>query len=242
MGEEKPIGQGGFGRVHRALYSGGLVAVKITNNDFVDFEAWRDEVDTVLALHHPHIIQLYGVVDVKGYDRMIVSELCANGSLDKLYQNRPHEITHVRILRWMKQTCGAMKIIHEQARVLHRDLKCGNLLVTVDYSIKVTDLGEASKMTESSVVMAHKGTLRWRAPELMSADGADVLASGALSGQSAAPSSPRTAAESSQTHKSKSSRGKSGKRKGKNRRHHHNWQRVYLGGGRFSTRCCRCTD
>ena len=59
-----------------------------------------------------------------------------------------------------------LQYIHAQA-ILHRDLKCDNVMLTADGVARVVDFGLARvKSSASSVATRGGGALRWRAPEL----------------------------------------------------------------------------
>ncbi|KAF8065427.1 serine/threonine-protein kinase/receptor R831 [Scenedesmus sp. PABB004] len=56
------IGQGSYGRVHKAVWCGREVAVKVIDHDVVALPAVESEADLLLSLHHPNLVDAYHYV------------------------------------------------------------------------------------------------------------------------------------------------------------------------------------
>src|SRR5690349_5045493 len=168
----KILGAGGFGEVYHGTWRHNDVAIKkllmknITPESAAEFET---ESQIMAHLRSPNIVQFYGYAIEP--ERCIVMEYCPNGSLfSVLHSNQP--------LEWSERTniaLGATKglaFLHEE-RILHRDIKSLNILLTAHFEAKLTDFGlsklkaetksfnTASKTTKNAV-----GTTQWMAPEL----------------------------------------------------------------------------
>lgn len=139
------LGRGGMSIVYRA-YQPSMkreVAVKVLKTSLVDepdfMERFSREVEVIARLEHPHILPVidYGESDENIY---LVMRLVRGGSLaDRLKQGYLASEEANRILQ---QVASALDYAHRQ-RVIHRDLKPGNILLDQDDNIYLTDFGIA---------------------------------------------------------------------------------------------------
>jgi serine/threonine-protein kinase len=164
------IATGGMGEVWRARDEllGREVAVKILRShiyaDLTFRERFRNEARITAALADPGVAQIfdYGEQDDLAY---LVMELVHGEPLSAiLARNGPlgPEVT----LDVVHQTAKALHAAHS-AGIIHRDIKPGNLLVTSEGVIKVTDFGiaralEAAPVTQTGTVL---GTAQYVSPE-----------------------------------------------------------------------------
>ncbi|HET7226215.1 MAG TPA: serine/threonine-protein kinase, partial [Candidatus Eisenbacteria bacterium] len=145
-----PLGAGGMGEVYRARDTrlGREVAIKVLP-DAVASSAERlarfeREARTVAGLSHPNIVTLHSVEDEEGV-RFLTMELVEGRSLDHLVQ--PGGLPLARVLELGLPLSSALVAAHERG-VVHRDLKPGNVMVTVDGWVKVLDFGLAKVALE----------------------------------------------------------------------------------------------
>lgn len=75
----------------------------------------------------------------------IILELCTNQTLNELIKRRK-KITEIEARYYLRQISLAIKDFQEQM-VIHRDLKLGNLLLTENLQIRISDFGLAAKLT-----------------------------------------------------------------------------------------------
>ncbi|KAK3380707.1 serine/threonine protein kinase [Lasiosphaeria ovina] len=172
------IGKGSFGRVYKARGQHGsrVVAVKIMSIEEGDWAAPGEcdtfaevlkEVNTLRLLHDSGARNINPIVDALliGQSIWVVTEYCAGGSVATLMRptGRLREAWIVPILR---EVAEAVYWVHSQG-VMHRDLKCANVLVAEDGGVQLCDFGVAgvvkSRFDKRSTVT---GTLQWMAPEL----------------------------------------------------------------------------
>lgn len=66
----------------------------------------------------------------------------------------------------MGQLLSALKYLHEEAELLHRDLKPQNILVQPGPLLKLTDFGLSRDLSASSVAHTMAGTAQFIAPEV----------------------------------------------------------------------------
>ena len=164
------IATGGMGEVWQARDDvlGRIVAVKVLKEEYTGdpgfLERFRAEARHTAALSHPHIAGVYdyGEADSSAY---LVMELVPGEPLSDLLA-REGALEAPRAMDLLSQAAAGLSAAHA-AGVVHRDVKPGNLLVTPDGRVKVTDFGIARAgdqvpLTATGQVM---GTAQYLAPE-----------------------------------------------------------------------------
>ncbi len=109
----------------------------------------KKEVLRGLALAHPGIVRIHNF-EQEGRVAVIVMEYVEGESLAQRKARQPvrcFDVTEVR--PWLEQLGAALDYAHHEARIAHRDLKPGNILITPEGRLKVTDFGLASSLSES---------------------------------------------------------------------------------------------
>jgi serine/threonine protein kinase len=172
------IGKGSFGRVYkaRAAGSGRLVAVKIISIDEGDslapgaadtFQDILKEVNTLKKLGESGARNINTVIEtlLVGPSMWIITEYCGGGSVSTLM--RPSGgLPEKWIVPILREVAEALKWVHKEG-IIHRDIKCANVLVTEVGGVQLCDFGVAgiieTKFDKRSTVT---GTLNWMAPEL----------------------------------------------------------------------------
>jgi len=183
------IGSGGFGSVHKAVWKGESVAVKIMHGMVEGsqmLETFKKEIFLLSRLKHPGIVNFLGA-SLKPPDVCIVQELAEGGSLYTLLhgagaENKP--MKYVDILQYGLDIADAMAYLHPT--VVHRDLKSQNVLLDANRRAKVCDFGIAKfkDKTLLTTVNSQAGTPAYMAPELFAAgdvsEKVDVFSYGVL--------------------------------------------------------------
>jgi serine/threonine-protein kinase len=185
-----------MGQVWRAADEvlGRPVAVKLLRPEYADhpetLERFRAEARHAGLLSHPHIAQVYDYGHGYGWDYghgydwdgrgrfwqpYLVLEYVDGPSLAGVLERGPLGAERTRDL--IAQAADGLAAAHE-ARLVHRDIKPGNMLLTSDGRVKLTDFGiahaaGAAPITAPGIVM---GTARYMAPERI-AGGAGTPAS-----------------------------------------------------------------
>ncbi|GJV83949.1 serine-threonine/tyrosine-protein kinase catalytic domain-containing protein [Tanacetum coccineum] len=178
------IGRGGYGSVYKGklLVSGKetMVAVKRLNEQFGQgLKEFLTEIDLLSGQRHPNLISLVGYCDERE-EKTIVYEYAERGSLDQ-YIRRSGKSTSTT-LTWSQR----LKICADAARgldhlhrhvgghktIIHRDIKCSNILIDENWVGKISDLG-LSKLSVSgfgmSVIISNGcGTPGYCEPEYIS--------------------------------------------------------------------------
>ncbi|XP_062421101.1 mitogen-activated protein kinase kinase kinase 20 isoform X2 [Pungitius pungitius] len=156
-------GGGSFGSVYRARW--------ITQDKEVAVKKLlkiENEAEILSVLSHRNIIQFYGaIVEAPNYG--IVTEYASGGSLyDYLSSADSEEMDMGQIMTWAAEIARGMHYLHSEApvKVIHRDLKSRNVVVSADKVLKICDFG-ASKFLTHTTHMSLVGTFPWMAPEVI---------------------------------------------------------------------------
>ena len=139
------IGEGGMGVVWKAedTVLKRTVAIKVLPADVVYSEDRRkrflEEARAASAVSDAHIVQVYEFGQERGLD-FIVMEYVEGNPLNKLLHGRP--LPSHKVADYGQQVARALSRAHRK-KLLHRDLKPGNILVTAEGEVKVVDFGLA---------------------------------------------------------------------------------------------------
>lgn len=170
---EELIAVGGMGQVWKATDQvlERAVAVKLLRTDLIDSEdfrrRFRSEARLAAGLSHPGIAHVYDYAedDPDGQPlAFLVMELVAGQPLsDHLRRGHPTLRETVSIL---DQTAQALAAAHDVG-IVHRDVKPGNVLITPDGRVKVTDFGIARAIDTADITEVGEviGTVRYMSPE-----------------------------------------------------------------------------
>jgi eukaryotic-like serine/threonine-protein kinase len=164
------VGVGGMADVYLAddLKMGRQVALKILHPQYAGddsfVERFRREALAAAKLSHPNIVQIYDS-GREGDFNFIVMEYVEGRSLkDYLAQEGPLEVAEAS--RIAREVLTALAYAHRSGLV-HRDVKTGNILLSSDGKVQVTDFGIAlaqagSTMTQTGTIL---GTAYYLSPE-----------------------------------------------------------------------------
>ena len=165
------IGQGAFGACFLATNSsnGQEVAMKIVPKTKLQKKAYLDKMKSEIAiqskLDHPNIVSLYE--DFQDEDNVYIAmSLCTNGTLGELREVR-QRFTEPEIRFWGLQLAQALKYLHQEHLVIHRDLKLGNLLLDEDLNLLVGDFGLSGQVDSPKAQRpTFAGTANFMPPEI----------------------------------------------------------------------------
>jgi 5'-AMP-activated protein kinase catalytic alpha subunit len=140
----KSIGEGTFGKVKlgRHITTNEKVAVKILEKskitDVTDVERVSREIHILKIVQHPHVIQLYEIIETpkKLY---LIMEYASRGELFD-YIVRYQNVDEPTACKFFQQIISGVEYI-SKLRIVHRDLKPENMLLDYDNGIKLVDFG-----------------------------------------------------------------------------------------------------
>jgi serine/threonine-protein kinase len=167
-----PLGSGGFGSVYLAedTWIDKKVAIKVPHRQNLDFGELLKEPRLLASLSHPNIVTIVtaerqpapdppGLGDVF----FIVMEYVPGETLEQIIL-REGALDLPRALDFTCQMCNAVEHAH-QAGIIHRDLRPGNMLVSENGVLKVTDFGTSRFLEIAAHGTTVIGSPPYMAPE-----------------------------------------------------------------------------
>ncbi|CDW51891.1 Pkinase Tyr domain containing protein [Trichuris trichiura] len=153
------LGAGSQGAVFLGRFNGEQVAVKKVHH------ISETNIRHLRHLSHSNIIKFRGVC-TQAPCYCIIMEYCSQGQLYELLRS-DKKVTASLVLQWAKQIGSGMQYLHQQ-KIIHRDLKSPNVLVTEDDQVKISDFGTCRHWSNvNSTKMTFCGTASWMAPEVI---------------------------------------------------------------------------
>jgi len=168
----RQIGAGGMGTVYEGYDTslGRQVAVKKMRDEIKSDKRERErfisEAKLVASLHHPHIVDIYAIVE-EGQDAYLIFEYVPGKTIREILseKGRLGLSEAVSIFRSM---ASALDYAHARG-IVHRDLKPSNVMMSDEGVVKVMDFGIAraakDAMTRSAMTGTILGTPPYMAPE-----------------------------------------------------------------------------
>ena len=172
------IGRGANGTVYQGmcLVTGKLVAIKEVQVPRGDssFAKLRTEVQLMAKLSHANIVEYLGAELDEGAGLLsIYQEWVPGGSIDSLLAKFGGTFADSITKRYAEETLKGLAYLHEH-RIVHRDIKGGNVLVTEGGRAKLADFGTSMMMAGETAgdggAETLCGTPYFMAPEVMKGD------------------------------------------------------------------------
>ncbi|XP_071718470.1 probable receptor-like protein kinase At5g59700 [Rutidosis leptorrhynchoides] len=163
-------GEGGYGVVYRGTLSerwqNRKVAIKFLKpkDGVQQMELnFRSELEMIFNFSHQNIISFIGYCD-EGAGRIIVYDLAANGSLDDYLwkEDNRRSLTWAQRLNICLGAARGLDYLHsglgEEKKVIHRDVKSGNILLDENLEAKICDFGLSKSDSTVGQLYTHEYT------------------------------------------------------------------------------------
>ncbi|CAL0317903.1 unnamed protein product [Lupinus luteus] len=164
------LGRGSFGSVYEGISGDGFFfAVKEVSLLDQGSQGKQSvcqlehEIALLSQFEHENIVQYYGT-EMDESNLYIFIELVTKGSLASLY--RTYNLRDSQVSYYTRQILHGLKYLHDR-NVVHRDIKCANILVDANGSVKLADFGLAKATSKLNDIKSCKGTAFWMAPEVV---------------------------------------------------------------------------
>ncbi|XP_023560810.1 serine/threonine-protein kinase 10 [Octodon degus] len=163
------LGDGAFGKVYKAKNkeTGALAAAKvIETKSEEELEDYIVEIEILATCDHPYIVKLLGAYYYDG-KLWIMIEFCPGGAVDAIMLELDRGLTEPQIQVVCRQMLEALNFLHSK-KIIHRDLKAGNVLMTLEGDIRLADFGVSAKNLKTLQKRdSFIGTPYWMAPEVV---------------------------------------------------------------------------
>ncbi|KAJ3682157.1 hypothetical protein LUZ60_014730 [Juncus effusus] len=153
------VGEGGFSTVYLARVTGcsgpgsDLAAVKVHRGSERLNRVFKQELEVLRKIQHPHIVRLLGFCEDRE-EGVLVLEFAPNGNLhDKLHTKGGSVLPWINRISISLQVARALEHLHEKLdlQVIHGDIKASNILLDSKMDAKLCDFG-SSKMGFSAAI------------------------------------------------------------------------------------------
>ncbi|XP_071853198.1 serine/threonine-protein kinase PLK1-like isoform X1 [Apostichopus japonicus] len=169
------LGKGGFAKCYELLdsetnknYAGKIVSKALLVKPHQK-EKMSMEIAIHRTLHHKHIVGFHGFFEDDS-NVYVLLELCRRRSLMELHKRR-RQVTEAETRYFMQQIIVGVQYMHGK-KVIHRDLKLGNLFIDDNMNIKIGDFGLATKEEyDGERKRTLCGTPNYIAPEVLTKEG-----------------------------------------------------------------------
>ncbi len=166
----KEIGEGGMAMVYKARCKllNRYVAVKVLKNEYsrdLEFvKRFRAEAQSAASLTHPNIVSVYDVGEENGINYIVMELLEGDTLKDEI--ERKGKLPSDTVLKYASQIASALEAAHN-AKIVHRDIKPQNIVLTSNNIAKVTDFGIAKMSSKETITSATStmGSVHYFSPE-----------------------------------------------------------------------------
>ncbi|XP_064632173.1 uncharacterized protein LOC135490712 [Lineus longissimus] len=169
----KTLGKGQFGEVNLYQLKKGIdngisrMAVKQARcSDEQTIASIGKEVDILCQLTHPNIVQYLGHHD-DGSNIQIMLQYMCGGSVDDHLKKTAAPFSEEKTKRYTRDVIEGLRYIHGK-RIIHRDIKGGNILIDGVDSAKLADFGLSKIMETSKSAHTFAGSPLFMSPEMIS--------------------------------------------------------------------------
>ena len=171
------IGSGSIGTVYKAVQISldRVVALKILAQEFTSKKgvaSFLNEARAAAALSHPNLVQALAVGEEDGVCYFAMNFI--NGETLTSYVDRKGIVPIDEALHIVQQIAEALFYAWDEGRIIHRDVKPDNIMVTADGVVKLTDLGLAMRQQDWSEEMEISGSPAYMSPEQFAGEPLDT--------------------------------------------------------------------
>ena len=176
---EKQLGKGDFSSVYlvkskitKKIYAMKEVRAERYSNDKQKSEVQK-EIKLLENMDHPNVITYFSSFTENG-NFYIITEYLNGGSLEdviKLLKEKGKVVDEKKVWDFLAQTLSGLMYLHENRKIIHRDIKPDNILWDKDGNIKISDFGISAVNRENieDILKCHNtvvGSIKFMSPEM----------------------------------------------------------------------------
>lgn len=165
------LGKGGFAKCYEItdMETKEVFAGKVVPKSMIVKPHQREKMSSEISIHksldNPHIVGFHGFFEDDDFV-FVVLEICRRRSLLELHKRRK-AVTEPEARYYMMQLVKGCQYLHNN-RVIHRDLKLGNIFLSDDMDVKIGDFGLATMIEfDGERKKTLCGTPNYIAPEVL---------------------------------------------------------------------------
>lgn len=167
-----PVGSGGFAKVYVAIHgaTGSKVAIKVinkkeNNEDGRSMVRIQREIEIFKKVNNPFIARLFDILETEE-EIYLIMEFASNGTLLN-YINEHGAFSEENAAIIFAQLMLAVRYLHEDMHVCHRDIKAENVIFDSKRNIRIIDFGLSNQPNEDNVLRSQCGSPSYAAPEMI---------------------------------------------------------------------------
>ncbi|XP_058006037.1 proline-rich receptor-like protein kinase PERK15 isoform X4 [Hevea brasiliensis] len=165
------LGSGGFGDVFKGSLDGKVVAIKkLKYKKDEEPQNKVEEIEYLKKVNHPCLVELIGYCD-EGANKLLVLEFVPNGTLRHHLNGKDNKLDWQRRRNIAIQSAYGLQHLHEICKIIHRDIKADNILLTSNFEPKVADFSLAKFLPNignvSHITSVLRGTNVYADPEFI---------------------------------------------------------------------------
>lgn len=172
----KSLGEGAFSTVYKVKRKSDnqeYALKKVKMGKLTDKEKSNalNEVRILASINHPNVISYKeSFFEDKSSTLCIIMEYADGGDLlqkiDKIKNGKESRMTEKSVWSYLIQMLHGLEALHD-LKIVHRDLKCANVFLTKDGTVKLGDLN-VSKVAKGGLLKTQTGTPYYASPEVWS--------------------------------------------------------------------------
>lgn len=165
---QSKIGAGGMSDVYKAndRKLNRKVSIKILKRDFADDQnfvtKFRNEARAAASLNHPNIVNVYDVGEGDGIYYIVMEHI--DGITLKKYIEYKKKLNIRESIEIAMQVARGLEAAHSK-KIIHRDIKPQNIMISRDGKVKVTDFGIARAASAQTISSNAMGSVHYISPE-----------------------------------------------------------------------------
>ena len=164
----KILGRGAFGVVYLVKHTDTNILYALKKTHLNNFDLYKNEINILKKINHINIVKIYDNYKKNNFYNILL-EYIDGQSLETKIDNKLKNLQKFNydgIKKYIIQLVDGLKYIHS-FKIIHRDIKPGNLLLTKQNILKIADFGVSREYSTMEHIKTFIGTPYYLAPEIV---------------------------------------------------------------------------